>query len=59
MIYFDNAATTFPKPICVSEDMRKCVRVYGGNPGRGAHALSLEAAKFFAKEGILLFGNAL
>ena len=45
MIYFDNAATTFPKPICVSEDMRKCVRVYGGNPGRGAHALSLEAAK--------------
>ncbi len=45
MIYFDNAATTYPKPIRVSEEIRKCVRLYGGNPGRGAHSLSLEAAR--------------
>ena len=45
MIYFDNAATTYPKPIAVSEEIRKYVRLYGGNPGRGAHSLSLEAAR--------------
>ena len=45
MIYLDNAATTFPKPISVVEEMRRCMLVYGGNPGRGAHLLSLRAAQ--------------
>ena len=45
MIYFDNAATTFPKPLKVVDEMRRCLTVYGGNPGRGAHSLSLAAAK--------------
>jgi cysteine desulfurase family protein len=44
MIYLDNAATTFPKPISVVEEMDRCMREYGGNPGRGAHSLSLAAA---------------
>ncbi len=45
MIYFDNAATTFPKPISVVEEIRRCMLTYGGNPGRGAHSLSLRAAQ--------------
>ncbi len=45
MIYFDNAATTFPKPSCVIDEVRKCMLTYCGNPGRGAHTLSLKAAQ--------------
>ena len=45
MIYFDNAATTFPKPVSVVEEIRRCMLTYGGNPGRGAHSLSLKAAQ--------------
>lgn len=44
MIYFDNAATTFPKPRSVLSEMDKCMREYCGNPGRSSHPLSLEAA---------------
>lgn len=45
MIYLDNAATTFPKPQAVIEAVRRHIEKYGGNPGRGAHRLSLEAAE--------------
>lgn len=45
MMYFDNAATTFPKPLAVVDEMRRCMMTYGGNPGRGAHSLSLAAAR--------------
>ena len=45
MIYFDNAATTFPKPASVSTEVGRCIRSYCGNPGRGAHALSRAAAE--------------
>ena len=45
MIYFDNAATTFPKPAVVVEEIKKCMQSYGGNAGRGAHSLSLKAAE--------------
>lgn len=44
MIYFDNAATTFPKPAGVVEAVRKAVTVYGGNPGRSGHAVSMRTA---------------
>ncbi len=44
MIYLDNAATTFPKPLSVIEEVRRCMLTYAGNPGRGAHMLSLMAA---------------
>ena len=43
MIYFDNAATSFPKPRRVAEEQLKCMQFYGGNPGRGSHALALAA----------------
>lgn len=45
MIYFDNAATTFPKPPAVVREMTKCMREWGGNPGRSGHPLSLAAAE--------------
>ncbi len=45
MIYWDNAATTFPKPSVVQMAVRRSMLVYGGNPGRGGHRLSLAAAE--------------
>ena len=45
MIYLDNAATTFPKPGSVKRAVADCIDSIGGNPGRGAHALSLLAAE--------------
>ncbi len=40
MIYFDNAATSYPKPLSVAREVAKCIKSYCGNPGRGAHSLS-------------------
>jgi len=37
MIYFDNAATTWPKPPAVSEAMVHFLEGVGANPGRAAH----------------------
>ncbi len=45
MIYLDNAATSFPKPRRVVEEQLRCMQLYGGNPGRGSHALALAAAE--------------
>ena len=44
MIYFDNAATSFPKPKCVIDALCECVNKYCGNPGRSSHKLSLKSA---------------
>ena len=44
MIYLDNAATSFPKPAPVINESVRAMRLYGGNPGRSAHSLSLAAA---------------
>lgn len=44
MIYFDNAATSFPKPKEVMRELTECVNSYLGNPGRSSHKLSLTAA---------------
>lgn len=45
MIYFDNAATTFPKPQEVTRAVAHHMQAHGGNPGRGAHPLALAAAE--------------
>lgn len=45
MIYIDNAATTFPKPKRVLDEMNFCLKKYCGNPGRSSHQLSLKAAE--------------
>jgi cysteine desulfurase family protein len=44
MIYLDNAATSFPKPDKVYEDVLDCMKNYAANPGRGAHDMSIKAA---------------
>lgn len=43
MVYFDNAATTFPKPEEVYSFMDKFYREYGVNVGRGQHDLANRA----------------
>ena len=45
MIYLDNAATSFPKPPCVTEEISRCIKKYCGNPGRSSHALSIKSAE--------------
>ncbi len=45
MIYLDNAATSFPKPRRVIDEVTRCMRFYCGNPGRGSHALAMAAAE--------------
>ncbi len=42
-LYFDNAATSHPKPEEVYQACDQALRA-GGNPGRGAHSLSFAAA---------------
>ncbi|MBQ7760773.1 MAG: aminotransferase class V-fold PLP-dependent enzyme [Clostridia bacterium] len=54
MIYLDNTATTYPKPSCVPEEVSKCIRNYCGNPGRGAHVLSLASSEVIYKTRCLL-----
>lgn len=43
MAYFDNAATTFPKPECVYAQMDAFYRNNGGNAGRGEYTLASSA----------------
>ncbi len=45
MIYFDNAATAFPKPKNVKRAVLTAVEQYGGNPGRSGHKMSYAAAE--------------
>jgi len=44
-IYFDNAATSWPKPPAMIEAMARFNESIGGNPGRSGHRLSIEAAR--------------
>ncbi|PAV28484.1 cysteine desulfurase [Virgibacillus profundi] len=44
MIYFDQAASSFPKPPEVSEAMVNFMNNIGANPGRGGHSPAREAA---------------
>lgn len=45
MIYWDNAATTWPKPSTVRFASCKAVELYGANPGRSGHKMSLQTAE--------------
>lgn len=44
-VYVDNAATSFPKPDSVYNDILNYMRNIGGNPGRGASTSSLKGNK--------------
>ena len=41
--YFDNAATTFPKPSCLSEAMARCIQEGAINAGRGSYDIAFAA----------------
>lgn len=45
MIYFDNAATSFPKPRVVYDEMLEAMTQYGANPGRSGHKLALKSSR--------------
>lgn len=48
-IYFDNAATSGPKPESVVQAICDCLRNANANPGRSAHSLSIKAAEIIYK----------
>ena len=45
MIYFDNAATSWPKPPEVIQAVVHFMESVGANPGRSGHRLSVEAGR--------------
>ncbi|MEG2814310.1 MAG: aminotransferase class V-fold PLP-dependent enzyme, partial [Oscillospiraceae bacterium] len=60
MVYFDNAATTFPKPNYVLETVVKAIKIYGGNPGHGGHSIAMNTARkiYETREKVANFFNA-
>lgn len=60
MIYFDNAATSWPKPPGVAEAMVHFLDAVGANPGRSGHRLAVEAARivYGAREALAELFNA-
>lgn len=45
LIYFDNAATSYPKPEGVYKTMVRFMKEYGANAGRSGHKMAIEAGK--------------
>lgn len=45
MIYFDSAATSWPKPVEVWAAMEHCIKFVGANPGRSGHRMAVEAGR--------------
>ncbi len=45
MVYFDNAATSWPKPPGVAEAMTHYLAEIGASPGRSGHRLAVDAAR--------------
>jgi len=60
MIYFDNAATTWPKPPAVAEAMVHFLEDVGANPGRAAHRRAVESGRivYDAREAVAELFNA-
>ena len=44
MIYFDNGATSWPKPLAVRRAVTEAMERYGANPGRAGHRMSIDTA---------------
>ena len=49
MAYFDNAATTYPKPECVYQTMDEFYRNTGGSAGRGNHSFYMATSNLVAE----------
>ena len=59
MLYFDNAATTYPKPGSVLKAVDESIKYYCANPGRAGHNMAQRTSKlvFSTREKIAeLFG---
>ncbi len=59
IIYFDNTATSFPKPDSVVNAMVQCMRKSAANPGRSSHNMAIKAGRavFMARRKIAkMFG---
>ena len=59
LVYFDNAATSWPKPAGMIEAMNHYSGMIGGSPGRSGHRRSLDAGRIILEtRGVLaeLFG---
>ena len=54
MIYFDNAATTYPKPECVYTAVDKCQRNFGVNAGRGTYKTARQASEVIQRTRVTL-----
>lgn len=54
MAYFDNAATTYPKPETVYDQMDKFYRICGANAGRGSYGLAQSAGQLIDETRALL-----
>jgi cysteine desulfurase / selenocysteine lyase len=54
IIYFDNAATSWPKPETTVRAVESCLRETGGSPGRSGHSMSIDAGRaiFNAREAL-------
>ena len=44
-IYFDNAATSHPKPYCVVQAVKRALTEANANPGRSGHRAAIEAGR--------------
>lgn len=60
MINFDNAATTYPKPLSVRRAANQAIINYGGNAGRGGHELAMRTSEalYSAREAAAAFFGA-
>ena len=45
MLYFDNSATSYPKPKSVMDAVSESFLYYGANPGRSGHSLAMKTAE--------------
>ena len=45
MIYFDNAATTWPKPLPVVQAMNEALRRFRGESRAGGHSMGIAASQ--------------
>ncbi|MCD1261806.1 aminotransferase class V-fold PLP-dependent enzyme [Paenibacillus athensensis] len=58
-LYFDNAASSWPKPPMVVDAMSRCILEYAANPGRGSHRMAVQASRILfetRKHAAKLFG---
>ncbi|MBD0382250.1 aminotransferase class V-fold PLP-dependent enzyme [Paenibacillus sedimenti] len=59
IMYFDQAASSWPKPPAVTEAMMTCMQEYAANPGRGSHQMAVQASRVLfetRKHAARLFG---